>query len=686
MGCAPSTQHQMVLPYEVTQEASTSSTEQRGVSIIMLQRILEHPRFKPTMTTADVCRAIIMPESKKAGCAYAALPEFAQDELLVGRATHFVSHAWAYSYNDLVDALAGFAGGHSKQRPYFWVDLMLVDQNNDLSRPHQWWSTTFKNSIQELGHTVAVMMPYDAPKNISRAWVLWELFCTLTTGTELSIAFHPDSYRRFRAALHHNLGQFMQMVEAVDAEKSEAFDPSDREQIHRAIREEIGFTKLNAQIRSGLLGVFLAGVARGIEKGTHTLDHARPLLEAGANPNMLATILTPLAVAAGAGLEPLAELLFSYNVEVNRQMPARNTALHVAALEGQARMVQLLLAHGADATKRNGDGLTAQQAAQARINAIEALAVEGLHAEAPQQLWRHAQGCIQALNMNAFKSLLSMPNPPEAILIHDEALCLIFAVAVPQAQEGPLAYHKAASANFYRDPGFKDRMLDFAWQAPLPPTTVSRLEALVAKEAGKRAVQVFEAGGAFRAFVLAVLAAQQAQHSQLWSLARSEVATLNKRAQDFVARMQAESTAQESLMAAFRRLGSDHGIVIAAGLLMVAAGAPALDSTAIAARVATTPTSTWSNMFIHGGESRALAALQTVTRAELASEAEAQGLYDCCVAHLLATLGEEAVQALSLVTVRPVNLNEELQAQMEQLQAVTRLLTAATAVGAHSCP
>ena len=91
-------------------------------------------------------------------------------------------------------------------------------------------------------------------------------------------------------------------------------------------------------------------------------------------------------------------------------------------------------------------------------------------------------------------------------------------------------------------------------------------------------------------------------------------------------------------------------------------------------------------MFIHGGESRALAALQTVTRAELASEAEAQGLYDCCVAHLLATLGEEAVQTLSLVTVRPVNLNEELQAQMEQLQAVTRLLTAVTGVGASRTP
>ena len=36
------------------------------------------------------------------------------------------------------------------------------------------------------------MIPFENPINVQRAWVLWELFCTISTGTQLSIIMPPD--------------------------------------------------------------------------------------------------------------------------------------------------------------------------------------------------------------------------------------------------------------------------------------------------------------------------------------------------------------------------------------------------------------------------------------------------------------------------------------------------------------
>jgi hypothetical protein len=80
----------------------------------------------------------------------------------VGKPTHFLSHAWAYQFANLVDALRAFA---AEQPPgsspvYFWYDCFCIDQHATAERSQKWWSTTFKEAIRLMGSTVMMLSPW----------------------------------------------------------------------------------------------------------------------------------------------------------------------------------------------------------------------------------------------------------------------------------------------------------------------------------------------------------------------------------------------------------------------------------------------------------------------------------------------------------------------------------------------
>ena len=76
---------------------------------------------------------------------------------------------------------------------------------------------------------------------------------------------------------------------------------------------------------------------------------AKVLLDAGANPDLPSTIQlhTPLMEAARTGDIALAELLLEKGADLHAVSSTGMTALHFAAAEGSAEMVQLLLRNGA---------------------------------------------------------------------------------------------------------------------------------------------------------------------------------------------------------------------------------------------------------------------------------------------------------------------------------------------------
>jgi uncharacterized protein len=91
-------------------------------------------------------------------------------------------------------------------------------------------------------------------------------------------------------------------------------------------------------------------------------EAARRLLDAGADPNVLATSsfarVPPLGTAAFVRSVPLTRLLLDHGADPNRRGDGGFTALHTAAQNGDEELERLLLERGADPGAATDDGRT----------------------------------------------------------------------------------------------------------------------------------------------------------------------------------------------------------------------------------------------------------------------------------------------------------------------------------------
>ena len=86
-----------------------------------------------------------------------------------------MSHAWKYKFRDVVAALRAFearGAAAGDAAPFYWFDCISVDQHAAQSFPREWWSTTFRDAIGAMGHTVMVLAPWERPYTLTRAWCL----------------------------------------------------------------------------------------------------------------------------------------------------------------------------------------------------------------------------------------------------------------------------------------------------------------------------------------------------------------------------------------------------------------------------------------------------------------------------------------------------------------------------------
>jgi tetratricopeptide (TPR) repeat protein len=116
--------------------------------------------------------------------------------------------------------------------------------------PFEWWRDTFKSAIQMIGKTVMIMTPWDQPIPITRAWCVWELFCTIDTKSTLEIALTRDQKIKFGEDLRKDVSK-LELFQ-IKSEDSTAFKPEDKERIHVAIRTTVGFSRLDSMISTAL--------------------------------------------------------------------------------------------------------------------------------------------------------------------------------------------------------------------------------------------------------------------------------------------------------------------------------------------------------------------------------------------------------------------------------------------------
>ena len=81
------------------------------------------------------------------------------------------------------------------------ADVFVGSQHRAAELPQAWWTQAFRQAVVDIGHTVLVLQPWDAPVPLTRSWCLWEIYCTLDGGAELHIALSPAQHEAFQDAL-----------------------------------------------------------------------------------------------------------------------------------------------------------------------------------------------------------------------------------------------------------------------------------------------------------------------------------------------------------------------------------------------------------------------------------------------------------------------------------------------------
>ncbi|EGD79474.1 tetratricopeptide TPR_2 repeat protein [Salpingoeca rosetta] len=249
-----------------------------GVSVGAIKAFLadlkkEFPDTYTEMTTEDACKQLVVPRTQQDNCAYVEQLRKQSPHEHVGKATVFVSHAWRYKIADVLNVLLEFAEEQRVRKEdskpvFFWFDLFMNNQNANITAnlPQEWWSTTFKESIANIGRVLLVLMPWRDPVPLTRAWCLWEIFCGVSNeGTEVSIRLPKSEESELEAAIRESSKSVMDTLVLVQAQRAEAFNPRDKDMIFEAIQNGVGFGALNQAVKDQLRAWCLSKMVAAVE-------------------------------------------------------------------------------------------------------------------------------------------------------------------------------------------------------------------------------------------------------------------------------------------------------------------------------------------------------------------------------------------------------------------------------------
>lgn len=201
------------------------------------------------LTTDEVCNKFVKKETAKEKCSYVDHLKKIKPEM-VKKSRYFVSHAWNYRFLEVVDALNNHFLGKNLKEVVVWFDLFSNNQHETHELPFDWWRDVFKSAIEELHHTVLVLQPWHNPIPLTRAWCLFEIYCTASTGSRLEIAMNVEEKRSFMEEMKKGNCEstLKKFFSGINVSKSVSSKPSDRERIFEVIRATIGIEKVNQVI------------------------------------------------------------------------------------------------------------------------------------------------------------------------------------------------------------------------------------------------------------------------------------------------------------------------------------------------------------------------------------------------------------------------------------------------------
>lgn len=196
-------------------------------------------------TTADVTHQLVKPRTRRNQCPYVMLAFGTMDvdgRLVVGRATHFVSHSWLYEFQVLFAILEDCACAD-----YYWIDCFAINQHRvlDAGELDQLGPTSLA-----CGNLLLAASPWSAPLPFTRVWCLFEIHIAWQNGVEIDLQVGLQDKRNFFNRLSDNYAAVEHVLSQIDARLATATVKSDRDYIFELIVREIGFEQFNSNLRS----------------------------------------------------------------------------------------------------------------------------------------------------------------------------------------------------------------------------------------------------------------------------------------------------------------------------------------------------------------------------------------------------------------------------------------------------
>eukprot|EP00808_Paulinella_micropora_P022732 g60377.t1 len=156
-----------------------------------------------------------------------------QDRAGVATATVFLSHAWKYTFKQVVEAIAAHwpDKDNARSQTFLWFDIFTVNQHQTFTVDPDFWFEAFRENFRAIGRTVLILSPWRNPVPLTRSWCLWEIFCTRLTKASFEICLSPTEVTDFEHALVQDFDSILGSLSRIDVKKAEAGKKEDQEKI-----------------------------------------------------------------------------------------------------------------------------------------------------------------------------------------------------------------------------------------------------------------------------------------------------------------------------------------------------------------------------------------------------------------------------------------------------------------------
>ncbi|KAL1527145.1 hypothetical protein AB1Y20_015827 [Prymnesium parvum] len=321
-------------------------------------------------TSAQVLEGYVLPETRGACCSFvsfvrsvhrstelqlhaephrhAELHRRSDAPLLrpVGVASVYVCHVASSPFSDLLFSLESFISQQPEHaHAYFWVEMLsrnLHEGSANRPRAYAEWAGEVKQQLGGVTHLCVVATPAARPAFLSRRWCLWEVYCALSSGAEVTLCTRAADRHGAESTADPTTSAPLDSFSLVEAQ---ATDEADHRFILVAAKARPGgVSAVDELLRGFMLGHQLC-LLSALPESTHSLALCQKLLQRGASGAVRTT---------------------HTHTDLQGERRCRSHCLLHAVYAGSVETVQLLLSHKETAAllnARDASGTTPLHAA-----------------------------------------------------------------------------------------------------------------------------------------------------------------------------------------------------------------------------------------------------------------------------------------------------------------------------------